>query len=252
MANRTKSFLSRVSIFGVLALGACAAEDEQTARFSEASSRELSAVLTAVSMADNAILMPAIATLDNLFSQGDCPEITATRIIGNGCEMPDGSRYDGSIEIGPAVAGSFASMTFRSFGRVDKDLESLYLDGTLTFAKEGDGELRYDLDMRVETQAGFAADVYWAVANTSAICRLQDETSASCTLRDSSRASVGNVGTFTIEGTQPLGFPGEEGVASSGLDLTLRGAETMHLEFEPGQGCATYIIDDGERQSLCD
>lgn len=252
MVSRTKSFLSRVSIFGVLALGACVAEDEQTARFSEASSRELSSALMAVSMVDYAtVVIPTLAAFDNVFAQSNCPEVSATGIIGNGCQIPGGARYDGSVEIGPVVAGPFASMTFRDFGRVGDDLQSIYLDGTVTFTQEGDGELRYDLDMRIESQAGFAADVYWAEAKMSAICRMQGEARASCTVRKGSSASVSNLGGFTIEGTQSVGISSEEDEAPSELDLTLQGAETMHLEYDAANGCVTYTIEGGEPLSLC-
>ncbi len=250
MVDRTKSFLSCVSLSSVLALGACGLNDEQTARFSEASNVELSTAVAAVTLVEQAaILVPIVVAFDSLFSENNCPEITLTSIIGNGCELPDGGRYDGSIELGPTLASQFASMTFHEFRRTDAELSSFYMDGTVAFAQESE-ELRYDLDMVFERQAGFAANVYRAEVETSATCQVLGEASARCTL-DAGSARIDNLGGFTFEGIHSLGDVSALPEGSSPLDVTLHGAEAMHMKFDAATGCIAYTIEDGEPQQHC-
>lgn len=252
MANRTKSFPSCVSVLCALSFGACELNDEQTARFSEASSSEISSVLTAVTLVEYAwILVPTIATLDSVFSQNKCPEVTATSIIGNGCEIPGGGRYDGSVEIGSTVVGTFTSMTFHEFRRTEPNLRSLYLDGNLAFAQKSGEELRYELDLIFETQAGFAANVHQIDIEASATCRVLGEASARCTMGAGSAAHVSNVGGFTIEGTHSVGAASDSPEASTHLDMTLHGAETMHVVYDAASGCMQYTIDDDEPLERC-
>ena len=251
MVDRTKSFLSCVSLSSVLALGACGLNDEQTARFSEASNAELSTALAAVTLVEQAtILVPILAAFDSLFSENNCPEITPTSIVGNGCEIAGEVRYDGSIELGPTLASQFASMTFREFRRTDAELSSFYMDGTVAFAQEGDEVLRYDLDMVLERQAGFAANVYRAEVDASATCQVWGEASARCTL-DAGAAHIDNLGGFTLEGAHSLGDVSDLPEGSSALDVTLHGAETMRMKFDAATGCIAYTIEDGEPQQHC-
>lgn len=38
---------------------------------------------------------------------------------------------------------------------------------------------------------------------------------------------------------------------SSALDVTLHGAEAMHMKSDAATGCIAYTIDDGEPQQHC-
>ncbi len=254
MFHRTKSFFSCVSLSGVLALGACGGGggDEpgpaQTARFSEASTDELTAVVMVANLAEFAsIIVPLVAFIEGTFSENGCPEVTETSIVGN-CTTADGTRYEGSAEIEPNAAGLFSSVTYRGLRHTDSEGSSFYLDGIVVFTEESDEELRYDLAMTVEIQDGFDAEVGRMDVGASAICLMQDEASARCTLQAGS-AEIEGFGGFTIEGTHALGS--DLGGNLNSAEVVAQGADRMHIDYDVATECMTYTIEDGEPQQSC-
>lgn len=254
MFHRTKSFFACVSLSGVLALGACGGGGgepgiEQTARFSEASPDDLTAVVMVANLAEFAsTVVPLIAIIEGTFSENGCPEVTETSIVGN-CTTADGTRYEGSAEIVPNAAGLFSSVTYRGLRHTDSEGSSFYLDGSVIFTEEGDEEMRYDIAMTLEIQDGLDAGVTRAEAELSATCRMQGETSASCTLEAGSAAQFEDFGGFTIEGTHVMGS--ELGGNGNSADVTARGEDSVHIEYDVETECMTYSIDGGEAQQSC-
>ena len=255
MFHRTKSFFSCVSLSGVLALGACGGGGSgepgpgQTARFSEASTDDLTAVVMVANLAEFAsIIVPLVAFIEGTFSENGCPEITETSIVGN-CTTADGTRYEGSAELEPNAAGLFSSVTYRGLRHTDSEGSSFYLDGTVVFTQESDEELRYDLAMAVEIQDGFDAEAGRLEVEASATCRMQDEASARCTLEAGSVADVEGFGGFTIEGTHALGS--ELGGNLNSAEVTAQGADSVHIDYDVETECMTYTIEDGEPQQSC-
>lgn len=254
MIHRTKSFFSCVSLSGILALGACGgsnggSESAQTARFSEASTDELTAVVMVANLAEFAsTVVPLVAFLEGTFSENGCPEVTETSIVGN-CTTADGTRYEGSAEIVPNAAGLFSSVTYRGLRHTDPEGSSFYLDGSVTFTEESDEEMRYDLAMTLEIQDGFDAEVARAEVDASATCRMQDEISASCTLEAGSAAQFDGFGGFTIEGTHVMGS--ELGGNGNSASVTAHGEDSVHIEYDVETECMTYSIDGGQPQQSC-
>jgi hypothetical protein len=254
MLNLTKSFLSCVSLSTVLSLGACGETEpqlSQTAQFSQANEREISMVLETTELAQFALNdMPLIATLDAEDSEGNCPQITETGIIGNGCVNPGGVRYDGSIEFVQDGVDGFPSVIYHDFlWTADAEL-SIYLDGSLVFEQESDGKMRYDLAMTFEVKQDIGAELERVDAGTSAICDLLGEGTARCTFEAGSAAQIDGLGGFTIEGTHGLGFTRFDDSDANAADVTLQGEESLHFEYV--EGCTTYTIEGGEPQNDCE
>jgi hypothetical protein len=254
MLPLTKSFLSCVSLATVLALGACGGSEprfEQTARFSQASEMEIVTTLEVMELTHLALIgMPFIASIDA--ADGGCPQITETGIIGNGCVVPGGGRYDGSIELVQNGLDGFPSVIYRDFKwTADAEL-SIHMDGSLVFEQESDETLRYELAMTLEIKQDIGADFERAEVEMSAICDLLGEGAARCTLEAGSGAHIDDLGGFTMEGTHPLGFARFDESDDNSADLTVQGAESLRYEYAGATDCVTYTIEGGEPQNTCE
>jgi uncharacterized lipoprotein YehR (DUF1307 family) len=254
MLNLTKSFLSCVSLSTILSLGACGDTEpqfRQTAQFSQANESEISVVLGTTELAQLALNdIPLIATLDAEDSESNCPQITATGIIGNGCVNPGGVRYDGSIEFVQNGVDGFPSVIYHDFlWTADAEL-SIYLDGSLVFEQESDGKMRYDLAMTYEVKQDIGAEFERAQAEMSAVCDVLGEGTARCAFEAGSGAQVDGLGEFTIEGTHGLGFTRLDDSDANTADVTLQGEESLHFEYV--EACTTYTIEGGEPQNDCE
>lgn len=256
MIHRAKSFFSCVSLFSVLGLAACGGGGgggdtgpEQTARFSDAAEDDIVGVVAMANTAEFAsAIVPFLAILEGSLSEGSCPEVTETSIVGNGCMTEGGTRYDGSAEL-EGAAGAFSSVTYRGFRRTDFEGSSFYLDGTVVFTEESAEELRYELSLTLEIQDGFDAERGRAELELSATCANQSDETALCTFEAGSGVTIEDFGGFTLEGTHKLG--GEAGLSGNDTDVVAQGKDSVHLEYDVATECTTYTLEGGEPQQIC-